>query len=352
MGSFVTLGAQALKHLLEACHNCARGNPAKVCVNNISERLEKETVHSFSFLCCETIISIDGVIWHSEDETLDGITSRVQRHHQPVYMRQDPAVINKEFSDFVDISVKCEDGVKSITDEDDASCKNVLEKDPLLLDESTALHTNTDGCGIEGQALDCDTKSVNKGLRKKFVGILEKQDLLGMNISSEQNRFPESSKGKKYPEIFACEFCGKTFKGKERAYQFYYHRNREHTHEMSFKCDVCSKEFWGDRELLAHRTQHKDQGHVCHICGQKFNASKNLKVHLLIHVPIREHVCRYCDKPFRRKDHLIVHERIHTGIRPYQCQWCDSGYPQKHQLKLHIRKCPILRQTDAKVYGT
>ncbi|MPC13706.1 hypothetical protein E2C01_006450 [Portunus trituberculatus] len=169
MGSFVTLGAQALKHLLEACHNCARGNPAKVCVNNISERLEKETVHSFSFLCCETIISIDGVIWHSEDETLDGITSRVQRHHQPVYMRQDPAVINKEFSDFVDISVKCEDGVKSITDEDDASCKNVLEKDPLLLDESTALHTNTDGCGIEGQALDCDTKSVNKGHDSKPV---------------------------------------------------------------------------------------------------------------------------------------------------------------------------------------
>lgn len=314
--------------------------------------LGKETVHPFSFLCCETVISTEGVIWHPEDMTLDVTTSRTQPCCQPVHIRQDPTEVNKELNEFVDISVKCEDGVKSIANEDDASCKIVLEKDPLLLDESLAMHTNRNECESEGQPQECDAKSVNRNLRKNFVGILEQQDVLGKNILSEQNKFPGCTKGKKYPETFTCEFCGKIFKGKERAYMFYYHRNREHTHELTFKCDVCSKEFWGDRELLAHRTQHKDQGHVCHICGQKFNASKNLKVHLLIHVPTREHVCRYCDKSFRRKDHLTVHERIHTGIRPYQCQWCDSGYPQKHQLKLHIRRCPILRQTEAKLYAT
>ena len=281
--------------------------------------------------------------------TLDAITSKAQPCHQPLHRREHPSEVKVDFNEFVDISVKCEDVIKSITDEGDASCKIVLEKDPLLLDESPTLHTNESRSTSEGQTQVCDAKSANKNLRKTFVGILGQQDLLGINALSEQNKYPGCAKGKKYPETFTCEYCGKIFKGKERAYQFYYHRNREHTHEMTFKCDICSKEFWGDRELLMHRTQHKDQGHVCHICGQKFNASKNLKVHLLIHAPTREHVCQYCDKPFRRKDHLTVHERIHTGIRPYQCQWCDSGYPQKHQLKLHIRKCPILRQTNAKL---
>lgn len=319
----------------------------------VSEKSGKGAVHPFIFACCDTIITTDGAIfWHPEDVNLEAIAGSTQPYHQPVQLRQDPADVDGNYHEFVDMTIKWEDKGTTTDIDDDASCKVMSEKDPLLLDETLRVQTNKDKCKSEGKIEECDVKAVNRSLRKNFLGILGQQDVLGMNITSEESKLLGCFKGKKYPETFICEFCGKVFKGKERAYQFYYHRNRDHTHETTFKCDVCSKEFWGDRELLAHRVQHGDQGHICHICGQSFNSNKNLKVHLLIHDPAREHICRYCEKPFRRKDHLTVHERIHTGVRPYQCQWCDSGYPQKHQLKLHIRKCPILRQTEAKLYAT
>ncbi|KAG0699588.1 Zinc finger protein 300 [Chionoecetes opilio] len=351
MGAFVTLNEQSLKHLLETCHNCSKGNAAQVWMGNLSESVGREAVHLFSFLCCETVISAEGVTWHCEDAALESTAGRALSCLHPAPVTQDPAD-GEELKQFVEISVKSEECVKSVVDEDDGSCKVVLEKDPLLLEESPVLPASRGECASEGHTQDCDAKAANKSLRKNLVGILGQQDVLGGNVMNKSNTFPGNTKGNKYPETFTCEFCGKIFQGKERAYQFYYHRNREHTHEMTFKCDVCFKEFWGDRELLAHRVQHRDQGHVCHVCGQKFNAKKNLNVHLLVHAPSREHVCGYCGKAFRRKDHLTVHERIHTGVRPYQCQWCDSGYPQRHQLKLHIRKCPVLKQSEAKLCAT
>lgn len=330
------------------------GNPAEVSIGNmVSEKSGRGAVQPFSFGCCETVITTEGaILWHSEDLCLEAIAESTQSCHQPVHSSPDPIDINKDYNNFVDVRIKWEDkGAKTDAD-DDPSCRVASEKDPLLLDDSFGVQISKNECQSEGTVEECDTKAIKKSLRKNFLGILGQQDLLGMNITSEESKLLRCVKGKKYPETFICEFCGKVFKGKDRAYQFYYHRNREHTHETTFRCDVCSKEFWGDRELLAHRVHHKGEGHICHICGQSFNANKNLKVHLLIHAPSREHICRFCDKPFRRKDHLTVHERIHTGVRPYQCQWCDSGYPQKHQLKLHLRKCPVIRQTEAKMYAT
>ncbi|XP_045581223.2 zinc finger protein 614 [Procambarus clarkii] len=354
MGSFVTLNLQSLVSLLETCHNCSTGNAAQVITGDtLSVRLGSEVGRPFTFLCCGTIISSGGAIfWHSEEITPDAITSSNEVIQQPLKVMDGNTEEKRGVEEFEDLIIKCEDDSGKKFESEEINLHNILvEEDPLLVDDLAIEKTNVDECCTsENNEKIIVVSPENTIARTNLVGILTHQDSLGSLESPCESKATGLTKRTKYPEVFTCEYCGKVFTGKERAYQFYYHRNREHTHEMVYRCDICSKEFWGDRELLSHMSGHRDQGHICHICGQKFNAKKNLKTHLLTHLSIREYICRYCDKSFRRKDHLTVHERIHTGVRPYQCKWCDSGYPQKHQLKLHIRKCPILKRQEAKPY--
>ncbi|XP_063585536.1 zinc finger protein 300-like [Penaeus indicus] len=354
MGSFVTLDLQSLMKLLETCHNCLSGKPPQVTIEEtLSKKLRNDVVRPFTFMCCGVIVKTEGAIfWHSDEITPDAITCGGDIENRAEFKLANGEEV--ELDQFEDIIVKCEDDTcRADVDTDEANGIKVLaEEDPLSLGETHDLPTNNSENVIytkdsfKSQAESSQNLS-NKELRKNLLGILSQQDTLVQNDTLEQSsKISGSSKHTKYPDTFTCEFCGKVFTGKERAYQFYYHRNKEHTHEMLYKCDICSKGFWGDRELLAHMAGHRDPGHICHICGQKFNAKRNLKAHLLIHQPLREHTCRFCDKSFRRKDHLQVHERIHTGERPYQCKWCESGYPQKRQLVLHQRKCPIQRRQN------
>ncbi|XP_042228179.1 zinc finger protein 300-like isoform X2 [Homarus americanus] len=358
MELYLTVTTYSTSSILPSGATKVSGNAAQVSIGDTSSvRLGNEAVRPFTFLCCETIVSSEGAIfWHSEEITPDAIACSNQTNQQPLRANEGNLVGGRVVNEFEDVIVKCEDESTRKMDSEDGNLDSILaEEDPLLVDDVSTVQTSiTECCTVSKDNIkqDEEISPENKILRKNLVGILTRQDSLGSLVTSCNSKVTtnESARRTKYPETFTCEFCGKIFKGKERAYQFYYHRNREHTHEMIYKCDICSKEFWGEREFLAHMTGHRDQGHICHVCGQKFNAKKNLKTHLLVHLSIREHVCRYCDKTFRRKDHLTVHERIHTGVRPYQCKWCDSAYPQKHQLNLHIRKCPILKRQEAKTY--
>lgn len=318
--------------------------------DTLSQMMGNEALRPFTFLCCGLVLNTEGAIfWHSEEITPDTLACNDQVTQDSLEIKQGTVEEARELEAFEDVIVKCEDENSKKFEAEDYFGNVMVEEDPLLVDESPAAKvSNLDSRTVVADNDRLQEKACpgNGATRKHLIGILDQQDALGpVETQGEVNG---SAKRTKYPETFTCEFCGKLFTGKERAYQFYYHRNREHLREMIYKCDICAKEFWGDRELLAHIATHTVDGHICHICGQKFNAKKNLKAHLLIHKSVRGNICRYCDKTFRRKDHLTVHERIHTGIRPYQCQWCDSGYPQKHQLKLHIKKCPILRRHETK----
>ncbi|KAK3865210.1 hypothetical protein Pcinc_029170 [Petrolisthes cinctipes] len=63
MGSFVTLNKQSLKTLLEACHNCAKGNIALVCIGNtLPERLGTTVLHPITFTCCGLIVSAEETV--------------------------------------------------------------------------------------------------------------------------------------------------------------------------------------------------------------------------------------------------------------------------------------------------
>ena len=248
------------------------------------------------------------------------------------------------------ISINIEDESELIKNEDSLTCEssseNNGERDPLSFENE--VESSMQVVEIDNEKNNIICKSFENNARDCIPKLLMWSHKTILPSQKDDSDITKKKRGraKKYPDTFTCEFCGKNFTGKDHAYEFYHHRNREHTHEMVYKCHICMKKFWGDRELAAHITIHKSSGHICHICGTKFTAKKNLNKHILIHSD-KSFSCEYCNKSFTRKDHLKVHERIHTGFRPYQCEKCDSGFIQKRQLKLHMKNCPLNEKTNS-----
>ncbi|KAK7076297.1 hypothetical protein SK128_014875 [Halocaridina rubra] len=350
MGSFVTLDLYCLSSLMESCHNCSSGKVARVSISeSLAVRIETKVIRPITFLCCGMILNAEGAIfWHSDEITSDSISNHTpilnkDQELQPVENDVVAQRRKEEKNAIENVIVKCEEKtIMEKVDNEEDSVKILVEEDPLLLDPSSSTTLINKSSLITKSYSRHSEESENlisNSIRKNLIGILTHQDA-GESVANENAKGTHSSPRKrKYPDSFTCEFCGRIFTGKNRAYLFYYHRNKEHTQAMVFRCDICLKDFYGDRELLSHMTTHKDPGHVCHLCGQKLSSSKHLKTHLLIHETSKQYTCEFCDKTFRRKDHLRVHKRIHTGERPYQCKLCGSAYPQKHQLKLHLKKC-------------
>lgn len=401
MGSFITLDINSLTLILKTCHNCRTGNIAEVEVGeSLASRNRGVLGHNIGFICCGLNINPEGAIfWHSEEINQDtsGNTVAIGNNEQNEVSMQETssATAGKVHSNEVkELLVKREKKGMIMGCSISEAATGIVPVSFCVNEKQPLIEESIQGNVVEIRVDDLeedyfDNRLATSNLKSYpipnknnisedcYISDTEKKgdkDNLQLNISentkSNQSNKKSSyitqilngsdeylplvtvckspalaghskqSKFKKYPDIFTCEYCTKEFVGKDRAYQYYLHRNREHTQEIVYKCQVCCKNFWGDRELLAHKVTHKNPGHICYVCGQKFKAKKNLDAHTLTHFPEKPHRCKVCDKAFKRKDHLKLHERIHSGERPFQCSWCTSAFSQRVQLSLHVKKCP------------
>ncbi|XP_076057793.1 uncharacterized protein LOC143035110 [Oratosquilla oratoria] len=158
-------------------------------------------------------------------------------------------------------------------------------------------------------------------------------------INKSKGRSVYAQRQPRCSEAFTCDICGVSFTGRTRRQEFSHHMNREHTKEIIFKCPMCHKEFWHQKNLRHHIRSHEQPSKLCSVCNRTFKTQTHLKTHMLTHSEHKAHVCQYCRRSFKRKDHLTVHERLHTGEKPFVCTFCFSAYPQKIQLIKHQKSC-------------
>ncbi|XP_038157031.1 zinc finger protein 271-like [Cyprinodon tularosa] len=131
-----------------------------------------------------------------------------------------------------------------------------------------------------------------------------------------------------YPSS-SCKVCGETFQGKGNL------RKHAKSHSSESVCGVCGECLPPSETLTHHLQGHREEGKVCHICGNTF---QNIETHMRSHTGIRPYPCSICGKSFPRPSALRRHKRIHSGERPYICEFCGKTFTESTSLTAHIRK--------------
>ena len=133
---------------------------------------------------------------------------------------------------------------------------------------------------------------------------------------------------------YQCDACKQSFRkhsGLKR------HVERKHS-AVQLKCDICSKVYSCNEDLIQHKRTHVSEPLKCDQCGKTFTSSWNLHRHKVIHKSSSHpYHCEICPAKFTRLDSLNSHRKLHTQEKPYVCH-CGKRFIKKSQLVLHSDK--------------
>lgn len=132
-----------------------------------------------------------------------------------------------------------------------------------------------------------------------------------------------------------CETCGKGFASKRLLNM----HQKTHDIKTAEKCDICLKYF---ANLRNHKQKmHTEKGAVeCEECGKMISPTY-LKMHVKeYHGQRKELPCEICGKIFRNTKNLKVHMGLHLGVT-YDCRFCQMkfnilGNRTKHEKNKHM----------------
>ncbi|KAK5621293.1 hypothetical protein CRENBAI_010539 [Crenichthys baileyi] len=147
------------------------------------------------------------------------------------------------------------------------------------------------------------------------------EDVLSVNPEGQNTKvsgYPSSS----------CKVCGEIFQNKGNL------RKHAKSHSSESVCGVCGESLLPSETLANHLQSHREEGKVCHICGNTF---QNIETHMRSHTGIKPYPCSICGKSFPRPGALRRHKRIHSGERPYICEFCGKTFTESTSLTAHVR---------------
>nr|XP_020498726.1 zinc finger protein 287-like [Labrus bergylta] len=128
-----------------------------------------------------------------------------------------------------------------------------------------------------------------------------------------------------------CVVCGQSFESTESL------NVHLKSHKGTKCCHVCGKRCNDRTTLTDHMASHAGvKLHRCHVCGKECSRKGDLKIHMRFHTGEKPYFCSFCGKSFTHSGHLRKHMRSHTGERPHQCDICGRGFLQRVHLKDHL----------------
>lgn len=135
---------------------------------------------------------------------------------------------------------------------------------------------------------------------------------------------------------FGCRTCGSYFRTPKEAYA--HKKEKRHAEFTSLVCELCGESFIRQKKALHMRIHHERVTFKCDICQREFNLRNNLLRHKMRHTGEKPFSCLYCDKRFNQKVTLQVHEKIHTEKVKQECEFCHRVFYRPVLFERHIRK--------------
>ncbi|XP_067000895.2 zinc finger protein 665 isoform X2 [Anabrus simplex] len=140
-----------------------------------------------------------------------------------------------------------------------------------------------------------------------------------------------------------CEKCGKEF---DNEGSLYYHTRMVHDGERPFSCSICSKKFYSNARLLAHKRVHTgERPFECEVCGRRFYDRETLKGHYVTHMSVKPFQCDLCGMCWGRKSMLNQHLRTHhsdshlprrvPSLIHYHCRLCNTTFTSSADVMTH-----------------
>uniref|UniRef100_A0A8C8RSQ0 C2H2-type domain-containing protein n=1 Tax=Pelusios castaneus TaxID=367368 RepID=A0A8C8RSQ0_9SAUR len=115
-----------------------------------------------------------------------------------------------------------------------------------------------------------------------------------------------------------------------------------------YRCDICKKDI---KRLYNFRDKvHSDEAPFpCNVCTKRFKRTSCLIKHLRIHTEEKPFKCPQCSKRFKWEASVKEHQRIHTGERPFRCEHCIKSFTHFSTFLQHKRTHQTQKQFSSPV---